>query len=574
MTTPHVHDTHALIGTRVGSCVLERSLGVGGMGAVYLARQARPHRQVALKLVRPQPSTDSGAWAVFLARFRREADAAAALDHANIVPIYEFGEEDDLAYLVMPYLADGSLAAMLAREGALPPRLAIAYVEQAAAALDCAHRHGIIHRDVKPSNLLLHPDGRLLLADFGIARPLHRDDLAATGGPAGAARATAADPADADATLTLAGVAMGTPEYMAPEQIRGDPISPATDIYALGTVAYALLAGHTPFGGGDTDQILARQLTEPPSPLREVAPGVAPQVAHAVMWALAKDPAVRPASALAFARALRGGQMTVTRVLTRTRPALAARDNDGERTPPRGLALAGGGWESGGAHVVEPAAALGLPVATDEPTLYDGSPYGGRGVPVWPGAESRAAAGGAGRRRTSLLALLAIAAATLLLVMLLGTALGSWLTQGGPSGNPSTGALLGQHAPRATATATITPLPTATATPEPTATPTPPADWLSATPQSITLGCHGDQSSAHITLNNLGPRAVSWMAQTPMLGGLQLTPNSGRIPPDGQQTITVTNTSRLFDRHGTITFTPLNADAGQPAAVNYTTNSC
>ena len=244
-------DPATLNGTRLGSCVLEAPLGTGGMGAVYLARQERPHRKVAVKVLHQQLTSDPEAWRVFLQRFRREADATAALDHANIVPIFEFGEQQGVAYLVMPYLSDGSLAQVLDREGSLPLTRAVRYVEQIAAALDLAHRQGIVHRDVKPSNLLLHPDGRLMLADFGIARPLGGPDLI---GPA---------PGDEheDMKLTRAGATMGTPEYMAPEQARGEQAGPPSDIYALGIVAYEMLSGEPPFtahigiamGGRGTD---------------------------------------------------------------------------------------------------------------------------------------------------------------------------------------------------------------------------------------------------------------------------------------------------------------------------------
>ncbi len=210
------------------------------MGAIYVAQQERPRRQVAVKVLRPQALADARQWPLFLARFRREADATAALDHANIVPIYEFGEQDDLAYLVMPYLPDGSLADLLAREGPLSIPQTLTYIDQIASALDYAHQHGIVHRDVKPSNLLLHPDGRLLLADFGIARPLDQRDLPDI--------ALASD-INAEAGLTVGGVTLGTPEYMAPEQIRGVRVGPSADIYALGVVTYAALAGHAPFGG-------------------------------------------------------------------------------------------------------------------------------------------------------------------------------------------------------------------------------------------------------------------------------------------------------------------------------------
>ncbi len=189
------------------------------MSAIYVAQQERPRRLVAVKVLRPHLLADARQWPLFLARFRREADATAALDHANIVPIYEFGEQDDLAYLVMPYLPDGSLAALLAREGPLPIPQALAYVDQIASALDYAHQHGIVHRDVKPSNMLLHPDGRLLLADFGIARPLDQRDLP------GVAMADSTD----DSGLTVGGVALGTPDYMAPEQILGETVSALAD---------------------------------------------------------------------------------------------------------------------------------------------------------------------------------------------------------------------------------------------------------------------------------------------------------------------------------------------------------
>ncbi|HZC78298.1 MAG TPA: serine/threonine-protein kinase, partial [Ktedonobacterales bacterium] len=286
-------DPDTLVGTRLGSCVLEAPLGVGGMGAVYLARQQRPHRQVAVKVLRPQLATDPKAWQVFLARFRREADATATLDHANIMPIYEFGEENGMAFLVMPYLADGSLATVLARQGPLPVLRVLEYIEQAAAALDHAHSRGLVHRDVKPSNLLLHPDGRVLLADFGIARPFAGDPLASLD-ELGDERTSAAFE---DVALTQTGSAMGTPEYMAPEQVQGEPVGPATDTYALGNVAYILLTGRTPFGGGELRDVLSRQMIEPPQPLRFLRPDVPPRMEETIFWALAKEPEDRPASA-------------------------------------------------------------------------------------------------------------------------------------------------------------------------------------------------------------------------------------------------------------------------------------
>ena len=247
-------DSSTLVGMRLGSCILEEPLSLGGMGAVFLARQERPRRYVAVKVIHRHQALDSAAWSLFLARFQREADATASLDHANIVPIYEFGETGDIAYLVMPHLPDGSLAARLEREGPLPLPMVLSAVEQVAAALDYAHARGIVHRDVKPSNMLLHPDGRVLLADFGIARPIYV--------PAGDFGASlGASISWAGGRLTETGIAMGTPEYMAPEQIRREAITPATDTYGLAIATYELLGGQTPFLDNSVPIMLFHQLT-------------------------------------------------------------------------------------------------------------------------------------------------------------------------------------------------------------------------------------------------------------------------------------------------------------------------
>src|SRR6266542_5271662 len=205
-----------LTGLTLGTCTLERLVGQGGMGAVYLARQARPSRNVAVKVLQPNMSMNSEVYQEFLARFRREADVIARLDHVNIMPIYEYGEQANLAYLGMPYLSGGSLREILSRRGALPLDEVVTYIEQAASALDYAHAQGVVHRDLKPANFLLAADGRLVLADFGIARIMEES---ASG-----------------AGLTGTGTILGTPEYMAPEMARGEPIDYRIDIYELGIV--------------------------------------------------------------------------------------------------------------------------------------------------------------------------------------------------------------------------------------------------------------------------------------------------------------------------------------------------
>lgn len=217
-----------LAGKTLGTCILERLLGRGGMGEVYLARQTRPARNVAVKVLLPNLAPNSEVYQEFLARFRREADVIARLEHINIMPIYEYGEQDGLAYLVMPYLTGGSLRDTLAKRGPLPLQEVVKYSDQAAAALDYAHAHGVIHRDLKPANFLLHADGRLVLADFGIARIM--DDTKAMG-----------------QTLTSTGMLIGTPEYMAPEMVRGEQIDYRADIYELGIVLYQVLSGRAPF---------------------------------------------------------------------------------------------------------------------------------------------------------------------------------------------------------------------------------------------------------------------------------------------------------------------------------------
>jgi serine/threonine protein kinase len=320
-----------LLGAELGSCRLERVIGVGGMGAVYLAQQTRPRRQVAVKVLRRGPTISPEAWQFFLERFASEADLAANLDHANIVPIFEFGQQGDTAFLVMPYLAHGTLADLIEQRGRLSLAETVTHVEQAAAALDHAHQRGLVHRDVKPSNLLLHPDGRLMLADFGIARPA--DPL----------------PGDTSARLGLAGLSnpnrsearrpAGTPEYMAPEQIRGGPLTPATDVYALATVAYTMLAGQPPFADPQPHMTLARQLHEAPQPLRTLRTDLPQRADETILGALAKDPAARPQGAGIFAAALR-------RASARSRPlsSLFPQSQDGRRdgrepviSVPRGL---------------------------------------------------------------------------------------------------------------------------------------------------------------------------------------------------------------------------------------------
>jgi serine/threonine protein kinase len=288
-----ITDPQQLLRQKLGNCVLERLLGQGGMGAVYLAQQARPRRTVAVKVLLPELlSKTGGAGAVyteFLARFRREADAIAALDHVNIIPIYEYGEQEQVAYLVMPYVTGGTLRDLLAKRGSLPLSEAIPIIEQAAAALDYAHSHGIIHRDLKPGNMLFHADGRVLLTDFGIAKMVNE--------------IPSPDQTSLH-TLTTTGTIIGTPEYLSPEQATASPIDRRSDVYSLGIVVFHMLSGHVPFTGPTAVATALKHAMEEPPSLTQLNPAIPADVEQVVRKAIAKRPEERYATAGDFAHAL------------------------------------------------------------------------------------------------------------------------------------------------------------------------------------------------------------------------------------------------------------------------------
>ena len=249
---------------------LERSLGQGGMGVVFLGRDLTLDRQVAVKVVHP----DLAVHGSITQRFLAEARVIAKLRHPNIVAVHAAGETTGLFWYVMDYVPGESLRDRLLRTGALPPAEARRIIAELASALDAAGRQGVVHRDVKPENILLEADGgRALLADFGIARVLQ-------GG------------ADGSAPITGQGVAVGTPTYMSPEQTSGDAVDARSDLYALGVVGYEMLTGQPPFRGS-APQVAAQQINVPPAPLARVAPAVPEGVSAAVMRALEKSPARR-----------------------------------------------------------------------------------------------------------------------------------------------------------------------------------------------------------------------------------------------------------------------------------------
>jgi len=265
-----------------GRYVLEREVGRGGMATVYLARDLRHDRFVAVKVLHAELAAVVGG-----ARFLAEIRTTAALQHPHILPLFDSGSADrdrGLLYYVMPFVEGETLRARLAREVQLPVADAVRIATEVASALEYAHRHGVIHRDIKPENILLNEDGQALVADFGIA-------LAITNA--------------AGERLTQSGLSLGTPQYMAPEQAAGErSIDARVDIYALGAVTYEMLAGEPPFTGPSAQAIIARVMTESPRELAARRPSVPRHVDTAVRTALEKVQADRFASASAFAGAL------------------------------------------------------------------------------------------------------------------------------------------------------------------------------------------------------------------------------------------------------------------------------
>ena len=264
-------------GTEFAGYRIEAMIGTGAAGIVYRARRADDDGVVALKILRSAAAGDP----VLRQRFEHEGRVLAAIRHPNLVPVLSVGTSESRPYLVSRYMAGGSLATVLHEGELLPVGRAIQLIEQVSAGLDALHVAGIVHRDVKPANVLLERDGAAALGDFGLAR------------------------APRDTVLTRPGQALGTIDYLAPEVIRGAAATSASDVYALGCLTFAVLSGAPPFGGRGYMQALFAHLEEAPTdPLTKRADAPA-ALGVAVLRALEKDPGTRPPTAGDYARALR-----------------------------------------------------------------------------------------------------------------------------------------------------------------------------------------------------------------------------------------------------------------------------
>ncbi len=271
-----MNNVPSLVGSHLGKYEIKAEIGRGGMGSVYLGYDPLLDREVAVKVLAPHLVWDHE----FVERFLREARAAARLKHPHIVTVFDVGQEGGWYYFVMEHLAGETLAARLQAQGALPAEEAMSILRPLAAALDYAHYRGIVHRDVKPGNVILGPEGQVTLLDFGIAR------------------------AAQEGRLTGTGTVVGTPEYMSPEQARGMTVDARTDQYSLGVVAYQVLCGQVPFQADSTLALMYKIVHEPPPPLSQYRPDLPAEVGVALEQALAKEPGARYLSASTFVEAL------------------------------------------------------------------------------------------------------------------------------------------------------------------------------------------------------------------------------------------------------------------------------
>ena len=321
------------VGTRLGNYRIDAQIGRGGMGVVYVAEQLGLGRRVAIKLIMPELAQDPG----FRGRFQQESRLAASIDHPNVIPIYEAGEADGLLYISMRYVEGTDLRALIRRDGRIAPQRAASLVGQVASALDAAHAHGLVHRDVKPANVLIAgapPGEHAYLTDFGLVK-----QVGASGGP------------------TSTGQWVGTLDYVAPEQIEGRRVDARSDVYALGCVLHQTLTGSVPFPRDSDVAKMYAHLHEPPPSCGAAVPGIPSALDEVVRRAMAKRPDERFPSAGDLGRAVRAA-------------AAGAAVAEPERSVAAGPAAPGG---PGGAPTV-PLAAPSPPLPPAPPPAWERTP--------------------------------------------------------------------------------------------------------------------------------------------------------------------------------------------------------
>lgn len=275
-----------LIGKEVGGCLLEEVIGYGGSSAVFLAQPQTTDQKVAVKVFLPRSVMDAPTQKSFYRRFLREAQAASELEHPNILSIYSYGEHQGLPYIVMPYVPGGTLSDYVKKHGPLTLREAQHYIQQIADALDYAHEHGCVHCDVKPANILLDGEGRVLLSDFGIVRFVQKANL------------------NAQQSLKSSEMLMGTPEYVSPEQALGEQLDGRSDIYSLAVSLFYLLTGFPPFRSNSPISILLMHVHDDPPKLSSARADVTPRIDQVLDKALSKWPDDRYYTVKDFSREL------------------------------------------------------------------------------------------------------------------------------------------------------------------------------------------------------------------------------------------------------------------------------
>lgn len=259
-----------------GRYELDRKIGEGGMARIFAGRDLRLNRRVAIKIPHPHYAGDAD----FIERFRHEARAAAMLSHPNIVDVYDVGQDGAVNYIVMEFVEGTDLKSLINREAPLAVAQAVGIAEQIARGLHAAHRAGMVHRDVKPQNVIVTPDGQARVTDFGVAK------------------------SHLSTALTETGVSFGTVDYLSPEQAQGRQATPQSDVYALGVVLFEMLTGRLPFGGDSAVAVAMKHVTEPPPAPRSLNPAIPVGLEALILRALDKDPARRPQGAQEFARLL------------------------------------------------------------------------------------------------------------------------------------------------------------------------------------------------------------------------------------------------------------------------------